>query len=100
MYPVTNFSGELQPYPQVLGFSQWCIIYAWFLFDLVRGTEVWNDVCHHLDDITSGYFVFIFSLLLLYCLSLLIASSYKMSSESFLIQGHRKKAFQSPFSQC
>lgn len=37
--------------PQVLEFSQWCLIYGFFLVGLfVRGTDVRNDLSHHLDD--------------------------------------------------
>ena len=34
-------------------FSQWCLVYGYLEDGLfVRGTEVGNDLCHHLDDIT------------------------------------------------
>lgn len=52
--------GMLQPYTWVLGFSQWCLVYGGLLVGLVSETEVGNNLCCHLDDITP---VFIFILI-------------------------------------
>lgn len=46
--------GLLQPHPQVLRFSQWCIVCGeLFVGLLVRDTEVGDNLHCHLDDITS-----------------------------------------------
>lgn len=45
--------GVLQPNSCVLGSSLLCLVYGWLLTGvLVRGIEVENDLCHHLDYIT------------------------------------------------
>ena len=47
----------LQLHSQVLGFSQWCLVYGEFLVCLLmRETEVRNDLCHHLSDVTLSIF--------------------------------------------
>lgn len=42
----------LQPHPHVLGFSQWCLTHEEQLVVLVMGSEVSNDLCLLLGDIT------------------------------------------------
>lgn len=44
--------GVLQPNPHVLGFSQWCLTHEELLVVLVMGSEVRNDLCLLLGDIT------------------------------------------------
>lgn len=44
----------LQAHPQVLGFSQMCIVYGYLLVGfLVRETDAGKSLCCHVGDITS-----------------------------------------------
>lgn len=42
----------LQPHSLVLGFSQWCFVFEEIMVVLMKGSEVRNDLCHYLSDIT------------------------------------------------
>ena len=46
--------GVFQPHLHVLGFSQWCLVNEVVSFLLVRGSEVRNNLCHHLGDVTPS----------------------------------------------
>ena len=55
---VSVVQGVVSPHPCVLAFSQSCLVYGHLLVGLlVRGTEVRNDLCCHLDDITCNSFL-------------------------------------------
>ena len=52
------WSRGLQPHPQILGFSQWYVVYEELFVDLlVRETEVRKKICHHFDDITPLFMI-------------------------------------------
>lgn len=45
--------GVLQPHPSALGVSQWCVVLEQSLVVLlVPGSEVRNDLCRHVGDVT------------------------------------------------
>lgn len=54
---VSVVQGVLLPRLCVLGFSQWRLVFESLLVvRLVRGSEVRNNLCHHLGDITRADF--------------------------------------------
>lgn len=57
-FPISEVQGVFPSHPQVLELPQCCLVYGEMLVGLfVKGTEVENDLCHHLHDITPPHLV-------------------------------------------
>lgn len=54
-FSVFVFQGVLQPHPWVLRFSHCCLVYGYLPAGPAKGTEVWNDLCHHLEPYFSDF---------------------------------------------